>query len=200
VENSGLHQKKKERERLFSVRKSALFASTALQPGSTVWTTDVCVPVSKLAQCISETKQDLSTSSVLAPLVGHVGDGNFHLFILIDPKDPLSLEEAKRINSRLILRALEMDGTSTGEHGVGIGKKEYLEKELGIEALNLMRKIKVAIDPLNIMNPGKKISLDNYQSKPTQQQLQGDIQVNTNTDNNGCVSISIIWPPKRAKL
>lgn len=112
--------------------------------------TDVCVPISQLAQCIKETKEDLAKSFLLAPLVGHVGDGNFHLFILVNPESEKDLKEAKRLDRRLIERAIRMGGTCTGEHGVGIGKKEWLKMELGEEAVELMRVIKKALDPLNV--------------------------------------------------
>jgi len=148
---------KAEREKLFQIRKVALFSSTVLKPGSEVLTTDVCVPISNLAKCIVETKLDLENSKIIAPIVGHVGDGNFHLFVLIDPKNKKELEEAKRLNERLISRAIDMEGTCSGEHGIGVGKKEYLMEEFGTEAVALMRKIKRIIDPKNIMNPGKKI-------------------------------------------
>jgi len=146
-----------ERESLWLARKVALWSSVSLRPEkpSQVWITDVCVPISRLADIISATKEDLKTSKLLAPLVSHAGDGNFHLFILLDPNDPEELKEAKRINENLVERAIKMEGTCTGEHGVGYGKKKYLEKELGIEALNLMRTIKHAIDPQNILNPNK---------------------------------------------
>jgi len=145
----------KEREELWKARKAALFASTVLRPGADVLTTDVCVPVSRLPECIIQTHDDLKHSFLLAPLVGHVGDGNFHLFVLLDPLDKKDVAEAKRLNQRLVDRALKMDGTCTGEHGVGVGKRVFLEKELGREAIELMRVIKKAIDPNNLMNPGK---------------------------------------------
>lgn len=128
--------------------------------------------------------------------MGHVGDGNFHLFILIDPKDKNNMEEAKKLNNRLILRALAMEGTCTGEHGVGLGKKVYLEQELGKETVDLMRSIKKLIDPKNIMNPGKKVDLideDNRENKVT----NGTI-VNSKVLPNGRVSVSITWD--KAKL
>jgi len=144
-----------ERDELWLARKTALWAAPILKPGSEVKITDVCVPISRLAQCIKETKEDMKHSFLLAPLVGHVGDGNFHLFILVNPNDPEDIAEAKRIDSRLIKRAIAMEGTCTGEHGVGVGKRQYLVLEKGPEAVALMRTIKRAIDPENIMNPGK---------------------------------------------
>jgi D-lactate dehydrogenase (cytochrome) len=112
------------------------------------------VPISRLAECISETKRDLAQSSIPSALVGHVGDGNFHLVFMIDPNRPEEIAEASRLNDRMIARALKMDGTCTGEHGVGYGKMEFLVAEHG-EALSVMRAIKRALDPDNLLNPGK---------------------------------------------
>ena len=116
----------------------------------------MCVPISRLDECISETKKDLASSFVPAPLVGHVGDGNFHLSFLIDPSKDEEIAEAARLNERLVHRALSMDGTCTGEHGVGWGKMDFLIAEHG-EAISAMRQLKKAFDPDNIMNPGKII-------------------------------------------
>lgn len=143
-----------ERERLWQARHDAYFASRALRPGCYGWTTDVCVPISRLTECVLATQQDLAASSLLAPLVGHVGDGNFHLVILVDRDDPTELAEAERLHSRLVERALAMDGTSTGEHGVGLGKRSFMSAEHG-DAVDVMRQIKAAIDPQGLMNPGK---------------------------------------------
>jgi len=143
-----------ERSQLWKARHNVAYACKTLRPGAELWATDVCVPISRLADCINETKEDLVNSFLLAPIVGHVGDGNFHLTILIDRSDPKEIEEAHRLNKRLIKRALEMDGTCTGEHGVGIGKAPYLRDELG-DAIDVMQQIKRAIDPKNLMNPGK---------------------------------------------
>jgi D-lactate dehydrogenase (cytochrome) len=148
-----------DRARLWKARHDAYFASLALRPGSVGVTTDVCVPISRLTECIVETKKDLVSSSLVAPLVGHAGDGNFHLVYVIDPNNPAELEEAKRLNERMVRRALAMGGTCTGEHGVGYGKLPFLEAEHG-EALSVMRMIKRALDPHNLMNPGKMIRLD----------------------------------------
>jgi len=148
-----------ERQTLWLARKVALWSSKALRPGADLWITDVCVPVSRLADIINETKDDLKNSPLQAPLVSHAGDGNFHLFILFDPNEPTEMQEAHRINDNLIKRAIEMEGTCTGEHGVGLGKRHYLELELGTEAVELMKTIKRAIDPHNIMNPGKIVEL-----------------------------------------
>jgi len=143
-----------ERTKLWQARHDAAYANKALRPGSSLWATDVCVPISKLADCIMETKADLDGSNLIAPLVGHVGDGNFHLSFVLDMDNPAEMEEAERINGRLINRALSMDGTCTGEHGIGLGKIKYLREELG-EAVNVMAALKQALDPDNIMNPGK---------------------------------------------
>eukprot|EP00743_Colponemidia_sp_Colp-15_P008231 GILK01008929.1.p1 GENE.GILK01008929.1~~GILK01008929.1.p1 ORF type:complete len:541 (+),score=76.96 GILK01008929.1:87-1709(+) len=149
----------KQRERIWEARKGALWASMILKPNSSVWTTDVCVPISRLADAIDQTKSDIERAGIIAPIVGHVGDGNFHVFILIDPTNPDDLARAKQVNSRMVERAISMEGTCTGEHGVGIGKKAYLPKELGPEAINFMRLLKRSIDPNNIMNPGKIFDL-----------------------------------------
>jgi D-lactate dehydrogenase (cytochrome) len=147
-----------DRAKLWRARHDAFWAALALRPGSKAWTTDVCVPISRLAQCILETRKDLQASSLLAPLVGHVGDGNFHLIFVLDPADAAEFAEATAINSRLVHRALEMGGTCTGEHGVGFGKMDYLPEEHG-EALDVMKMIKRALDPENRMNPGKMLRL-----------------------------------------
>jgi D-lactate dehydrogenase (cytochrome) len=146
--------KPEERTRLWKARHDAFYAALALRPGCKGWATDVCVPLSRLTECILETQREIDESFLLAPLVGHVGDGNFHLVFLVDPEKPEELREAQRLNDRLVERALAMDGTCTGEHGIGIGKKKYLAAEHG-DAVETMRAIKRAIDPLNIMNPGK---------------------------------------------
>ncbi|MBM3517629.1 MAG: FAD-binding oxidoreductase, partial [Alphaproteobacteria bacterium] len=146
--------KAEERSRLWQARHDAAYAARALRPGSKLWATDVCVPIARLADCIRETKADLDASFLLAPIVGHVGDGNFHLTFLLDTDKPEEIAEASRLNDRLVARALAMDGTCTGEHGVGAGKIEFLHAEHG-EGVSVMRAIKRALDPLNIMNPGK---------------------------------------------
>jgi len=143
-----------ERSALWTARHDVTYANKALRAGCEIWATDVCVPISRLAECILQTKEDLRQSFLTAPLVGHVGDGNFHLGFLIMRDDPRELAEAERLNDRLVMRALAMEGTCTGEHGIGLGKRKFLEAEHG-EAVGVMRQIKQALDPHNLMNPGK---------------------------------------------
>ncbi len=150
--------KAEERSKLWQARHDAYYAGIALRPGAKGIATDVCVPISRLAQCILETQADIAESGLTAPIVGHVGDGNFHLVIVINPDDADEMARADDLNNRLVMRALAMDGTCTGEHGVGYGKIGFLEAEHG-EALSVMRDIKRALDPGNIMNPGKIIRL-----------------------------------------
>ncbi len=150
--------KPEERSHLWTARHDVTYANKALRPGCEIWATDVCVPISRLAECILETKKDLKKSFLTAPLVGHVGDGNFHLGFLINRDDPKEIAEAERLNDRLVMRALAMDGTCTGEHGIGLGKMKFLIAEHG-EAVAVMRQIKKALDPQNIMNPGKIFTL-----------------------------------------
>jgi len=144
-----------ERTRLWSARHNAYFACLQLKPGSRSCTTDVCVPISRLAECIGETIRDTEASTLPAPILGHVGDGNFHCAILVDPASAEEIEEAERLNQRIVERALRMDGTCTGEHGVGLHKIDFLLEEHGADTIDLMLRIKRAFDPLNIMNPGK---------------------------------------------
>jgi len=143
-----------ERSKLWQARHDAYYAALALRPGSKGWATDVCVPISRLAECIAETKIDLAQSSIPSALAGHVGDGNFHLIFMIDPNRPEEIAEASRLNDRMVTRALEMDGTCTGEHGIGYGKMDFLFAEHG-DAVDVMASIKRAVDPDNLMNPGK---------------------------------------------
>ena len=143
-----------DRKKLWQARHDAAYANKALRPKGQVWATDVCVPISRLAECIAETKKDIDASFLPAPIVGHVGDGNFHLTLVLDPDEPKDTAEAERLNNRLVARALALDGTCTGEHGVGYGKVDFLVAEHG-EAVSVMRTIKRALDPDNIMNPGK---------------------------------------------
>jgi D-lactate dehydrogenase (cytochrome) len=146
--------KPEERSKLWQARHDMYFASLQLRPGCRGISTDVCVPISRLAECIGETHKDLATASMPVTIAGHVGDGNFHLLFLIDPDSEAERHEAEAINERMVMRALAMDGTCTGEHGIGIGKLDFLVAEHG-EAVSVMRQIKRAIDPDNIMNPGK---------------------------------------------
>lgn len=146
-----------ERARLWEARHNVLYATIASRPGCKAWTTDVCVPIAHLAQCIIETRADLQASNLVAPLVGHAGDGNFHLIFMLDPDDPEELARVSAANHRLVERALTFGGTCSGEHGVGMGKLKYLEREHGAAALELMRTVKRAIDPGNLMNPGKLV-------------------------------------------
>lgn len=147
-----------ERKRIWQARHDAAYAAKALRPGCHVWATDVCVPISRLADCIVETQKDLESTHLPAPIVGHVGDGNFHLSFVLDPTKPEEIAEANRINDRLVARALAMEGTCTGEHGVGYGKIDYLDDEHG-DAVSVMRTLKKALDPDNIMNPGKIVRI-----------------------------------------
>jgi D-lactate dehydrogenase (cytochrome) len=144
------------RAKLWEARHNVLFATMASRPGAGAWTTDVCVPISRLAECITETQADMRASGRVAPLVGHAGDGNFHLIFMVDRQDAQELQAVEDLNERLVERALRMGGTCTGEHGVGVGKLKYLPKEHG-ESLDVMRAIKRALDPHNLMNPGKLI-------------------------------------------
>jgi D-lactate dehydrogenase (cytochrome) len=145
-----------ERTTLWQARHNVLYATVASRPGAKPWTTDVCVPISRLAECITETQDDLRRSNITGPLVGHAGDGNFHLIFMLDPANPQETAALEAANARLVERALRFGGTCTGEHGVGIGKLKYLQKEHGA-SLDVMRTIKRALDPDNLMNPGKLI-------------------------------------------
>ena len=147
-----------ERNQLWEARHNAYFACLQIRPGCRAIATDVCVPLSRLAECVSETVEDVKDYLCPVPLMGHIGDGNFHLMFLIDPAKPEELELAKQMNKRLVKRALAMEGTCTGEHGIGLGKQSSLVDELG-EAVDLMRDIKKLFDPENLMNPGKLIPM-----------------------------------------
>jgi D-lactate dehydrogenase (cytochrome) len=148
-----------DRTRLWEARHNAALANFALRPGSSMIATDVCVPISRLAQCVAETQRDIADNDLVAPIVGHVGDGNFHLTLLVNMSDPAEVARARQFNERLIERALALDGTCTGEHGVGQGKMKYLQAEHGAVAIEAMRAVKRALDPLDIMNPGKIVAL-----------------------------------------
>ena len=150
--------KTEDRNRLWQARHDALYAIMAAYPGTKAMATDVCVPISRLADCIAETKADNETSLIPAPVVGHVGDGNFHVSYMVRPDDQAAIDEASALHDRLVARALSMGGTCTGEHGIGYGKIDYLMAELG-EGVSVMRAIKQGLDPDNIMNPGKIIRL-----------------------------------------
>jgi D-lactate dehydrogenase (cytochrome) len=147
-----------DRTKLWQTRHDAYWAAKALKPGAGGWATDVCVPISKLTECILETKRDLEENSLLAPLVGHVGDGNFHLVYLLEEGNEEEYRRASAHNDRMVMRAIALGGTCTGEHGIGYGKIPFLQAEQG-EAVALMRQVKKALDPDNIMNPGKVVTL-----------------------------------------
>jgi len=148
--------KTEERDRLWKARHMVVYAVKALRPGRKFWATDVCVPISRLTECIAETRRDIEAGTLFAPIVGHVGDGNFHLAIMVDSDNEAEIAEARRLNHRLVDRALAMDGTCTGEHGIGLGKLDHMAAEHG-PALDVMRAVKRALDPDNIMNPGKVV-------------------------------------------
>eukprot|EP01029_Cantina_marsupialis_P027887 TRINITY_DN774132_c0_g1_i1.p1 TRINITY_DN774132_c0_g1~~TRINITY_DN774132_c0_g1_i1.p1 ORF type:complete len:481 (+),score=166.88 TRINITY_DN774132_c0_g1_i1:93-1535(+) len=150
-------EKAEERTKLWHARHEAMYASMNLRPGKKCIITDVCVPVSKLSECILGARDDLDAAGLCAPIVGHVGDGNFHAFIVVDFDDKDELEAAEKTIQGIVDRALELGGTCTGEHGVGSGKIKYLKKERGMEALESMALIKKALDPMNLFNPGKVI-------------------------------------------
>jgi D-lactate dehydrogenase (cytochrome) len=145
-----------DRQRLWNARHNAYYAGRALRPGSEGLVTDCAVPISALSECIARTKDLISASGMVAPIVGHVGDGNFHLLILIEPGNAEDLERAKALATEVNQVALQFDGTVTGEHGVGTGKKKFMPAQHGA-AYALMAKLKAAVDPTNIMNPGKMV-------------------------------------------
>ena len=147
-----------ERSRLWAARHNAYFALLQLRPGSRAISTDCCVPISRLAECILATKDDCERAELVYAIIGHVGDGNFHVQMLVDPNNPIDIARAEKVNSAMVTRAIGMDGTCTGEHGVGMHKMAFLVEEHGEHAIDTMRAIKHALDPKNIMNPGKIIS------------------------------------------
>jgi D-lactate dehydrogenase (cytochrome) len=147
-----------ERAKLWKARHEAYYAAVGLRKGCVGWPTDVCVPIGRLAECILETKKDLEGASIPGPILGHVGDGNFHVVFVVDPNKPEEQAEAEAINRRLVQRALDMDGTCTGEHGIGLGKQDWLVEELG-DAVEIMRTLKRAMDPHDLFNPGKIFAL-----------------------------------------
>jgi D-lactate dehydrogenase (cytochrome) len=144
-----------ERTRLWTARHHAYFAGLQMRPGCRTVTTDTCVPISRLAECLLDTVAEVDASGLPYYIVGHVGDGNFHVAYLIDPSLPAERETAERLNLQLVQRALRLDGTCTGEHGIGLHKMEFLVSETGAGAVEMMRTVKRALDPKNIMNPGK---------------------------------------------
>jgi D-lactate dehydrogenase (cytochrome) len=144
-----------DRSRLWQARHNAYFALLQLRPGSRAISTDCCVPISRLAECLLETKADCEREHIIHGIVGHVGDGNFHVQMLIDPNDPADIARAEAVNARMVARAIAMDGTCTGEHGVGLHKIDFLVQEHGEGAIDMMRTLKHALDPNNILNPGK---------------------------------------------
>ncbi len=150
--------KPEDRSRLWQARHDVYWASLGLRPGARGLASDVCVPISRLAECLEETKRDIEESGLVAPIVGHVGDGNFHAGPLVMMDDPDEIARCEGFLHRLAERAIAMEGTCTGEHGVGQGKMKYLKAEHGEAALDLMRLLKRSMDPDNIMNPGKIVA------------------------------------------
>ncbi len=147
-----------ERRKLWQARHDAGLACRSHQPNGHIFATDVCVPISKLSECIEQTQKDLVASKIYGPIVGHVGDGNFHVLLTADPNDHAAIEKLEDFHTRLVERSLSLEGTCTGEHGIGVGKIKYLVSELGREAVDVMATIKNALDPNGIMNPGKIIA------------------------------------------
>jgi D-lactate dehydrogenase (cytochrome) len=160
-ENGGMDfewaDKAEDRSRLWTARHNAYFAGLQLRPGCRSSTTDVCVPISALAECVAETAADMDQAPFPYTIVGHVGDGNFHVLMLLDADSQEEWDESERLNHRLVERAIAMQGTCTGEHGVGLHKMEFMLAEHGQDALDVMSSIKHALDPHNIMNPGKML-------------------------------------------
>jgi len=151
--------REEDRSRLWAARHDAYWAARAASPGAGVYVTDACVPISRLAECLLETKADLDASPLTGPIVGHVGDGNFHVQLLVDPTSEADAREVERLTGRIAERALRLDGTVTGEHGVGLGKMRFMRAEHGA-AWDAMAEIKRALDPLNILNPGKMVEIN----------------------------------------
>ncbi|WP_066453738.1 FAD-binding oxidoreductase [Castellaniella caeni] len=150
-------ERPEDRSRLWTARHNAYFAGLQLRPGCRSSTTDVCVPISRLAECVGETARELDQASFPYTIVGHVGDGNFHVLMLLDPDNPDEWAESERLNQRLVQRAIDMDGTCTGEHGIGLHKQAFMRAEHGDDALDVMRALKAALDPGDILNPGKML-------------------------------------------
>jgi D-lactate dehydrogenase (cytochrome) len=149
-----------ERTKLWTARHHAYFAGLQLKPGSRTVTTDTCVPISQLAECVTQASEEAEAAGMLHYIVGHVGDGNFHIAYLIDPAIPAERETAERLNDAVVHRAISRDGTCTGEHGIGLHKQGFLIDEAGAGTVAMMRTLKRALDPKNIMNPGKIFELD----------------------------------------
>lgn len=150
-------ERPEDRNRLWTARHNAYFAGLQLRPGCRASTTDVCVPISRLAECIDAATEALSKVSFPSTIVGHVGDGNFHVLMLLDPNSDIEWQESERLNHQLVTQAIDVDGTCTGEHGIGLHKKQFMAREHGEDALDLMRMLKQSFDPNNILNPGKVI-------------------------------------------
>ncbi|MEL6252939.1 MAG: FAD-linked oxidase C-terminal domain-containing protein, partial [Bacteroidota bacterium] len=146
---------KQDKEELWKARYNAAYAAKDSRPGGALIPTDVCVPISMLAQCIREIKEEIQDIPLRLPFLGHVGDGNFHITPCIIEDNPEEVKWMQELNRRLIQKALSLGGTCTGEHGIGIGKKKYLKEEAGPVAIEMMKSIKQALDPDNILNPGK---------------------------------------------
>ena len=146
--------KEEERSRLWQARHDSIYSNKALRPGCDCYTTDICVPISRLAESILTARADIEASPLIGKIIGHVGDGNFHIAYLIEPDNAAELAEAERLADRLVERALKVGGTASGEHGIGLAKLKYLRKEHG-DAIDSMKAIKAALDPTGIMNPGK---------------------------------------------
>ncbi|MCH7505982.1 MAG: FAD-binding protein [Proteobacteria bacterium] len=147
-----------QRRAMWDARHSAAYAAMAVKPSAKVYVTDVCVPISRLAECIRETREDVEISTNMPTfLLGHIGDGNFHYVFLVDPDDPSEFERVLQLSDRMVQRAIRMGGTCTGEHGIGLGKQKYLQLEFGETGVQLMRTLKLALDPYNLMNPGKLV-------------------------------------------
>ncbi|HET8597808.1 MAG TPA: FAD-linked oxidase C-terminal domain-containing protein [Castellaniella sp.] len=150
-------ERPEDRNRLWTARHNAYFAGLQLRPGCRSSTTDVCVPISRLAECVGETARELDQASFPYTIVGHVGDGNFHVLMLLDPDNPAEWDESERLNHRLVERAIAMEGTCTGEHGIGLHKQAFMRAEHGDDALDVMRALKAALDPRDVLNPGKML-------------------------------------------
>jgi len=145
-----------DRRKMWDARHSAAYAAMAVKPTARAYATDVCVPISRLADCVRETREDVSgATGVPTFLLGHIGDGNFHYVFLVDPDEPSELEQVMQLSDRMVKRAILMGGTCTGEHGIGLGKQKFLQLEFGETGVGLMRTLKTALDPLNLLNPGK---------------------------------------------